>query len=154
MGMTGAKGSTASSTSTISRATRVLTYRFNGEISHRGGRWPCVKLPRWFLYLRGECYFNQFRSGKQTKINTTCRLAGDANEILALLHTAVSHSFSVPRSGSFVTSPFADTFETVRRFFLRLRSAGTAGVVRAMRFGERLSHDVGAPIVAYQLHTV
>lgn len=53
MGMTGAKGSTASSTSTISRATRVLTYRFNRRFHIAGGGTVsvCVKLSRWFLYL-------------------------------------------------------------------------------------------------------
>lgn len=47
-GNDGRKGSTALSMSTISRATRVLTYRFN-EVLHRGRRY--VNLSRWFPHL-------------------------------------------------------------------------------------------------------
>lgn len=158
--MTGAKGSTVLSTSTISRVTRVLTYRFNGGLTSREAV-PCVKLSRWSLYLAESVTLIMpppwedifpFR-GTNAKINATCRLGGDANEILALLHVAVPHSFSVSRSGSFITSCLSRTRWNSTSIFPRLRS-GTAGVVWVIRFGERLSHDVGAPIVAYQLHTV
>lgn len=93
------------------------------------------------------------RFGKQMKINAMCRLGGNANEILALLHGLCHIHFPFHEAARSFTSYLSRIRWNSTSIFPRLRS-GTAGVVWVIYFGERLSHDVGAPIVAYQLHTV
>lgn len=98
-GNDGRKGSTALSMSTISRATRVLTYRFNEVLPRETLCEPLEMVSP----SRRECYFNKFPprdipcSGKQMEINAMF-IRDNANEILALLY------ISIPQSGSFVTS--------------------------------------------------
>lgn len=116
VGMTGAKGSTASSTSTISRATRVshVPIQRRGPTSREG---VCENDSLEMASLsRGECYFNNSRlpvipvPGKNERDAWTP--GGDANEILALLHGPCHIRFPFREAArSLRLPPFADTLK-------------------------------------------